>query len=837
MTLVFSPPKLTFDDKHPLKVLSGDVTDFKWGKIPSTRTIEELLKYGIINLDKPPNPTSHEVVSYVKRILGIPKAGHSGTLDPQVTGVLPTALGKATRILDTLLLAGKEYVGNMRIHADVDEQKIRSIVGDYVGELYQRPPLRASVKRVLRKRTIYNSEILDINEREVLFRISSQAGFYVRKYCLHPDTHILTSEGSIPIVDFVEDPKPILSFNDGRAKQRESSAVQTIPSPSSLVKLTTKTGISIIVTPDHEMLKSTTAGYKMIEARDLETGDFLVKSLRINLTSEKLIVADLLDDEYLIEQEDLKEKCKNAFIEKYGSIREMSRKLNIDRQPFISTSSYSIKLKHLKLAGIYEEVKNQIYRFKQVKGQVLELKELTDSMLYLLGLIASDGNNSKEKGTVRHTRLIFNNTNKVLIDKFVEIYRSLFPHSHYNVFQDKNGVWGVSLTNSLLATIASSLGISSPKKDADFSPLLKLEPNLIRSYMRGYFDGDGSVQIKNYPKNVKSRISLYTVNENEVKILHKLLLKLEIENSIFKRVVDFKGYNTTLYFVSVGKIHAELKFIKEIGSNHPDKILKFNEFKELNSDFMYGDGYYMGLHYTNYLIPHKTELRKTVGGNLNRVLDENIPITRSLYKKASNQVDLPDVDDFIIEEIVSIEDVPGTDYVYDMTVPETHNFLIETGFVSSNCHDIGQSLGCGAHMKELRRTRSGPFSEYDYLSTLQNLYDAYAWYKEEKDENPLRNIILPMEYGVKHIPKILIKDSAVDPICHGAPLALPGVSKYSEGFKAGDMVAIYTLKNELIALGEAQIDALTLPEKDSGIVTSIKRVLMHIGTYPSSPKK
>ncbi|MCK5303959.1 MAG: hypothetical protein KAJ72_01845, partial [Candidatus Heimdallarchaeota archaeon] len=99
MTLIFSPPKLSFDNnKQPLKLLSKDTTDFKWGKIPSHRTIEELLNYGIINLDKPPNPTSHEVVSYVKKILGIPKAGHSGTLDPQVTGVLPTALGKATRI-------------------------------------------------------------------------------------------------------------------------------------------------------------------------------------------------------------------------------------------------------------------------------------------------------------------------------------------------------------------------------------------------------------------------------------------------------------------------------------------------------------------------------------------------------------------------------------------------------------------------------------------------------------------------------------------------------------------------------------------------------------------
>ena len=335
MTLIFSPPKISFDEeKTPLTILSSDTTDFKWGKIPTERSIEELLNYGIINLDKPSNPTSHEVVSYVKRILNIPKAGHSGTLDPQVTGVLPTALGKATRILDTLLLAGKEYVCNMRLHKDVEEHRIREIMGEYIGDLYQRPPIRASVKRVLRVRTIYDMEIFDIKEREVLFRLSCQAGTYVRKYC----------------------------------------------------------------------------------------------------------------------------------------------------------------------------------------------------------------------------------------------------------------------------------------------------------------------------------------------------------------------------------------------------------------------------------------------------------------------------------------------------------------------HDVGQSLSCGAHMKELRRTRSGPFSESDFLSTLQDLYDAYMWYIEEKDDIPLRNVILPMEFGVKHLPRIVVKDSAIDPLCHGAPLALPGVSKYSDNFKIGELVAIYSLKNELVALGDAQLASASIEGKEQGIIAKIKRVLMPIGTYPSKKK-
>src|SRR3989344_8226839 len=99
------------------KKMSGD-----WGKRPEERTPEELIKYGIINIDKPKGPTSHQVSDYVQRILGIEKAGHSGTLDPQVTGVQPVAVGKATRITLFLLTAPKEYVGIMHLHKEVEKE-------------------------------------------------------------------------------------------------------------------------------------------------------------------------------------------------------------------------------------------------------------------------------------------------------------------------------------------------------------------------------------------------------------------------------------------------------------------------------------------------------------------------------------------------------------------------------------------------------------------------------------------------------------------------------------------------------------------------------------------
>lgn len=152
-----------------------------YGCIPEERSVSELMNFGIINLDKPSGPSSHQVSAYVKQILGVSKSGHSGTLDPKVTGVLPVALGRGTRIVEVLLTAGKEYVCLMQLHRDVDEQKTRQACKDFVGKIRQLPPVKSSVVRKVRERKIYYLEVLDIDGRHVLFRVGCQAGTYIRK--------------------------------------------------------------------------------------------------------------------------------------------------------------------------------------------------------------------------------------------------------------------------------------------------------------------------------------------------------------------------------------------------------------------------------------------------------------------------------------------------------------------------------------------------------------------------------------------------------------------------------------------------------------------------------
>jgi H/ACA ribonucleoprotein complex subunit 4 len=161
--------------------LDDDVTNEKYGYYPFSRPISSLLDYGLILLDKPPGPTSHEVVAWVKKIIGISKAGHSGTLDPGTTGLLPIGLGEGTKALSILLFGPKEYYALARLHDHIGDDKLDTVIRQFVGDIYQRPPQRSSVKRETRIRTVYEIEKLERFERLILMRILSQSGTYIRK--------------------------------------------------------------------------------------------------------------------------------------------------------------------------------------------------------------------------------------------------------------------------------------------------------------------------------------------------------------------------------------------------------------------------------------------------------------------------------------------------------------------------------------------------------------------------------------------------------------------------------------------------------------------------------
>ncbi|XP_059398210.1 H/ACA ribonucleoprotein complex subunit DKC1 [Carassius carassius] len=171
-----------------LNIRTAHYTPLPHGSNPLKRNIHDYVRTGFINLDKPANPSSHEVVAWIKRILRVEKTGHSGTLDPKVTGCLIVCVERATRLVKSQQSAGKEYVGIVRLHNALEnEHQLARALECLTGALFQRPPLIAAVKRQLRVRTIYESKLIEYDpERRLgIFWVSCEAGTYIRTLCVH----------------------------------------------------------------------------------------------------------------------------------------------------------------------------------------------------------------------------------------------------------------------------------------------------------------------------------------------------------------------------------------------------------------------------------------------------------------------------------------------------------------------------------------------------------------------------------------------------------------------------------------------------------------------------
>ena len=149
---------------------------------PGDRSLDDLLAFGVVNLDKPPGPSAHQVAGWVRDLAGVERAGHAGTLDPKVTGCLPITLGDATRLAPVFLEGRKEYVAVLELHGR-PPANIEDVIAEFGGEIYQKPPRKSAVARRLRTRTIHDLTVLETRDRQVLLRIQCASGTYIRKLC------------------------------------------------------------------------------------------------------------------------------------------------------------------------------------------------------------------------------------------------------------------------------------------------------------------------------------------------------------------------------------------------------------------------------------------------------------------------------------------------------------------------------------------------------------------------------------------------------------------------------------------------------------------------------
>lgn len=224
-----------------------------------------------------------------------------------------------------------------------------------------------------------------------------------------------------------------------------------------------------------------------------------------------------------------------------------------------------------------------------------------------------------------------------------------------------------------------------------------------------------------------------------------------------------------------------------------------------------------GKEYVGIMRLHKdvgeTKLKETIKNNFTGKIKQ-IPPLKSAVKRVKREREI---------------------YYFDIIEKDGQDVLFIVGceagtYIRKLIHDLGQKLKVGAHMQELRRTKAGPFNE-ETLFTLQDLSDAYYYYKEENNDKFLRKAIQPVENAVKHLPKIWVFDTTVDTLCHGADLNIPGISKLNDQINQNDAVAVMTLKNELIALGIATLTSDEIIKQEKGLAVKTEKVFMEPGTY------
>ncbi|MBU0586026.1 RNA-guided pseudouridylation complex pseudouridine synthase subunit Cbf5, partial [Candidatus Micrarchaeota archaeon] len=141
------------------------------------------MESGVIIIDKPPKLSSHEVTALVKKITGANRAGHAGTLDPKVTGVLPIALGRATKLIDFIVAKDKTYVGLMKFKKSQSKETVLNLFKKFTGEIVQTPPKISAVRKVPRKRKVDYLKLIELEGNLALFESKVQAGTYIRTLC------------------------------------------------------------------------------------------------------------------------------------------------------------------------------------------------------------------------------------------------------------------------------------------------------------------------------------------------------------------------------------------------------------------------------------------------------------------------------------------------------------------------------------------------------------------------------------------------------------------------------------------------------------------------------
>jgi intein/homing endonuclease len=491
--------------------------------------------------------------------------------------------------------------------------------------------------------------------------------------------------------------------------------VQRMLSPRKLIRIKTRSGSVLHFTPQHKILVDRREGQKLIPCDSLKVGDNLYPPRKINIKPTVYCKIDFIPNYFVaFLPKNYVDVVKNRLKRRYGNLKNASKELKLKYNKISRLGSQKLKIKEIKTLCCSVKIPwNQLKKkIKKVSwhGTTLDLEPplVDEDFMYLLGLLASDGHIPlwRAKRINRDYRVSFVNKNKILIERFINTHKKVFPNTHVEKPKKlKNDSFIVRASNPLLTYAALKLGIASKSKKPDFKPIFKLPENLISAFLKGYFDGDGTCSIRKGKKTSVS-VRFYTNSELVAKRLKQLLQRIGVASSLTNS--PSTGFKKGIrYSISITNKLDILTFISKVNSTHPEKRKKLRKIKNFYSTRETFSSFFMrapkvcGLLFRKlrkkYKVPlekfntHKSNILELENGRnalkttfrkylkvMEKFVEGNDKTLQELKKLLSN--------DFFLDPITEIKEVYSNDrYVYDITVKNHHNFIPAGAFVVGNC--------------------------------------------------------------------------------------------------------------------------------------------------------
>jgi membrane-bound hydrogenase subunit mbhJ len=376
----------------------------------------------------------------------------------------------------------------------------------------------------------------------------------------------------------------ISSFSDFRPCQGDLYAIHRLKSPGKILEIKTTSGVPVRLTPDHKVMVDRIGGPEWIKAKDLKKRDFLFCPRKIDVSGN---VPDLIDtlSGHLVCHIDLKmlHWIKGKILKKYGTMDRASAKTGVPKIRF-SDKDRMFNLNELRyvvreVGEEWEQVKKTIHKVSTRGFEFNINKKITENLLYLIGLIASDGHITMAG---KSYKVAFSNKNEKLMKLFVKHCRGFL--TGIKILDDNATGSNTPIKyvySSILADVLKFFGIEPGK--CDFKPVFSLPESYISSFIAGYFDGDGHISF--YGKS-KSRIEMGITTSDRMiaKRIFILLKRVGIASKIISSRNESSFGVKTMNRVSISTHHDIQKFLKSIPFKHPKKVSRAKKMEKMLSE-------------------------------------------------------------------------------------------------------------------------------------------------------------------------------------------------------------------------------------------------------------